>query len=141
MDDEHQLGEVIRVTEQYLKDYRKLRLEIETLEESKIKLRNQIAEFQASKFKPIAKEERKTLTDALIRMEALNLDYAKRIGKIMKQRFAVERFIDDLEDPTTRTIFRLRYVEGLEWEEVCVKVHYSWKQVHRKHRRALSNMG
>lgn len=31
-----------------------------------------------------------------------------------------------------------RYVHLRKWEEICVRLHYSWKGIHLVHRRALS---
>lgn len=49
---------------------------------------------------------------------------------------AIEAAIESL-DPTARLLCRYRYVDGLKWEEVCVRMNYSWRQVHNLHRRAL----
>ena len=36
-------------------------------------------------------------------------------------------------------IKRLRYLRGYTWEQICVKMEYSWKQIHRIHGKALKN--
>ena len=48
----------------------------------------------------------------------------------------IEKAIETLPS-TERTIIRLYYIAGMKWEEVCVAIGYSWKQVHRIHGRAL----
>jgi hypothetical protein len=35
---------------------------------------------------------------------------------------------------------RLRYLEGLGWEAVCVEIGYSWRQTHNIHARALAQL-
>lgn len=130
----------MKITKKDLEEYRQLRLEIDQLEESREKLKRQIATFQSSKYKPIGKDEKKTLTDALIRMEKLDADHVKRIGEIMKRRLHVEMFIDDLDDPEERIVMRLRYIEGKEWETVCVKSHCGWDKVHRINRAVLKRI-
>lgn len=42
--------------------------------------------------------------------------------------------------PTERTLMRLRYVEGLSWQAVSMRIHYSWKQTHRIHKNALRKL-
>ena len=32
-----------------------------------------------------------------------------------------------------------RYLRGYTWEQICVKMEYSWKQIHRIHGKALKN--
>ena len=51
----------------------------------------------------------------------------------------IEKAIEGL-NPTTRMLLRYRYIEGLTWEEVCVRLSYSWRQTHRLHARALDQL-
>ncbi len=44
----------------------------------------------------------------------------------------IEILIDRLE-PVERLIARYRYIDGLQWEKICVKINYSWRQTHRIH--------
>lgn len=48
----------------------------------------------------------------------------------------IENAIEVLE-PRERTLIRLHYIQGMTWEEVCVAMTYSWRQVHRIHAKAL----
>lgn len=48
----------------------------------------------------------------------------------------IENAIEGLE-PRERTLIRLYYAKGLTWEEVCVAMSYSWRQIHRIHGQAL----
>lgn len=34
-------------------------------------------------------------------------------------------------------ILRLRYIDGLIWEDVCEKVYYSWNKVFKLHKKAI----
>jgi hypothetical protein len=44
----------------------------------------------------------------------------------------IEHLIEGL-DPVERLIARYRYIDGLQWEKICVKISYSWRQTHRLH--------
>lgn len=46
-------------------------------------------------------------------------------------------FIDNI-DGVEGEVLKYRYVDLLTWEEICIRVHYSWRQTHRIHRRALA---
>lgn len=129
-----------KITKKDLYDYRELKLEIIDLEESRTKLQKLIDGFQSSKFKPIAKDERKTLTDAMIRMETLDRVYLNRIGDNSKRILHVEDFINNLKCPEERKVIRYRYVFGMEWEEVCVKAHVGWDKAHRINKRVLAKI-
>ncbi len=44
-----------------------------------------------------------------------------------------------MENEDEQEVLRLRYILGMKWEEVAVKMGYSWKQTHRIHSSALKN--
>lgn len=49
----------------------------------------------------------------------------------------IETAIEAVEDATARSLLRLRYIDGLTWEEVCVHINYGWTQTHKLHAKAL----
>lgn len=65
--------------------------------------------------------------------------YREKLQELAAEQLAIEAAIESLE-PTQRMLLRHRYIEGLTWEEVCVKMSYSWMQVHRIHSNALQRL-
>ena len=51
----------------------------------------------------------------------------------------IETAISDL-DPRERDLVRLHYIDGKTWEQVCVDMGYSWRQIHRIHAIALAKL-
>ena len=51
----------------------------------------------------------------------------------------IERQIRQMENEDEQEVLRLRYILGMKWQEVAVKMGYSWKQTHRIHSSALKN--
>ena len=49
----------------------------------------------------------------------------------------IESAIGKVPDPTARELLRFKYIDGLTWEEVYIKLNYSSAQTHRIHARAL----
>ena len=47
--------------------------------------------------------------------------------------------IEAMENENERTVLRLRYIQGLKWEKVCVELGYQWDATHKIHRSALKN--
>jgi len=47
--------------------------------------------------------------------------------------------VENLEDETEKAVLTYRYLRGYTWEQICVKMEYSWKQIHRIHGKALKN--
>ena len=56
-----------------------------------------------------------------------------------RTRDQIDLAIRRMENPDEQRVLRLRYLWGLKWEEVAVKMNYSWKQIHRLHGSALDN--
>lgn len=59
--------------------------------------------------------------------------------KKARTREQIDLAIRRMENPDEQRVLRLRYLWGLKWEEVAVKMNYSWKQIHRLHGSALDN--
>ena len=79
------------------------------------------------------------MTDLVARAEELRSQYRRCIEELTAAQLEVERLIETLE-PREREIFRLRYIDGAKWEDICVIMSYSWRQVHRAHSAALQKL-
>jgi DNA-directed RNA polymerase specialized sigma subunit len=77
------------------------------------------------------------LGNILWKIQEKEIRYLAKLDIILNEEKEIEQVIDSLKDSRERTIMRYRYISGLEWEEVCVKSHYSWRQTHRLHSDAL----
>lgn len=65
--------------------------------------------------------------------------YNDKQKELAEKQLAIERAIDALK-PMQRMVLRLRYIEGLSWDEVCTCMGYSWRQTHRIHAEALARL-
>ena len=65
--------------------------------------------------------------------------YNAQVDKLAAAQTLIEDMIESLE-PMERKLMRHRYIEGLDWEEVCVAIGYSWRQTHRLHGKALNKL-
>lgn len=65
--------------------------------------------------------------------------YQANLAQLIAAQNRVENLIDRL-DPLERSLMRSRYIKGQTWEEVCVELNYSWRQVHRIHGRILDQL-
>lgn len=79
------------------------------------------------------------LSDYVVAME-------RQIGRLKRERLKkartreqIDLAIRRMKNPDEQRVLRLRYLWGLKWEEVAVKMSYSWKQIHRLHSSALDN--
>lgn len=65
--------------------------------------------------------------------------YEQKATELDKELIEIEDAIKCLE-PRERTLVRLYYFEALTWEEVCVEMSYSWRQIHRIHAKVLAKL-
>lgn len=47
--------------------------------------------------------------------------------------------IECMSDENEKDVLVYRYIRGMKWEDIAVKMGYSWKQIHRFHSHALEN--
>jgi DNA-directed RNA polymerase specialized sigma subunit len=47
--------------------------------------------------------------------------------------------IEQMENEDEKDVLMNRYIKLMKWEDICVKMNCSWKQIHRIHARALKN--
>lgn len=64
--------------------------------------------------------------------------YAKLTGLVELQE-AIENAIAGL-DSKEQLLIRLYYFSGYTWEEVAVRLNYSWQHIHRLHRAILDKL-
>lgn len=65
--------------------------------------------------------------------------YREKLEALATTQLEIERAIEDLSY-TERKLVRLRYIDGMEWHQVCVGINYSWQQTHRIHARVLEKL-
>ncbi len=71
--------------------------------------------------------------------EQIELLKEERLEKVRCYQ-KIERQIRQMENEDEQEVLRLRYIKGLKWEEVAVKMDYSWRQIHRIHSSALISL-
>lgn len=130
------------MTKKQLKAYRDILEEKQQLEE-------RLQELEATKYDP------KTPTPGtgpggsggksdptgsrVLQLDELARVYRQKIEQLTAAQLEVEKAIETLE-PRERRLVRLYYLDGLTWEQVCVAMCYSWRQVHRIHSAALEKL-
>ena len=65
--------------------------------------------------------------------------YREQIARMVEEQGRIEDLIETL-DPTERRLARFRYIDGMNWDTVCEKMNYSWRQTHRIHGRMLDKL-
>jgi DNA-directed RNA polymerase specialized sigma24 family protein len=80
-----------------------------------------------------------TLANSVAAAADLLTLYEAKAAELDRAQADIEGMIEALE-PVERMLARFRYIDGHTWEEVCVDMAYSWRQVHRIHGRLLDRL-
>lgn len=61
-----------------------------------------------------------------------------RYQKVQRMKEITDR-IGALKNEDEKSVLIYRYIRKMKWEEIAVKMVFSWKQIHRIHSKALEN--
>lgn len=73
------------------------------------------------------------------RLEELFEEMHEQMEKKIAIRLEISRKIEEMPDETESLLMRYRYIQGLKWEDIAVKMGYSWQHVHKIHGKALKH--
>ena len=79
------------------------------------------------------------LANGIARLTELRDLYRGKEIELAQTQMDIEALIEHL-DPVERVIARYRYIDGMQWEQICVKVNYSWRQTHRIHSNLIDKL-
>jgi hypothetical protein len=129
------------MTKKEFKQYRNLVQEMEQIENGLERLRAQIESPKGPylSYAPSGCGREDALAKKIAKLVDLERLHTDRWDKVYAKRIEIENAIDALEDSEQRRLMRYKYVDGLYWEEICVKLHVSYRTVHRIHSEALKN--
>lgn len=127
------------MTKEQLKAYRSIKLERDRLAEMIEELDGKIYSPKAQQLDGMPRGSSfpaSPTENAAIQHAELLKKYQRKTNELTEALIEIENAIEVLE-PRERTLIRLHYAQGMTWEEVCVAMNYSWRQIHRIHAKAL----
>lgn len=77
------------------------------------------------------------IVEKIIELEAI---INKDIEKMLSLKLEIRTAIDAVQNNDERLLLKYRYLNFMEWEEICVKMKISIRTIHRVHARALNNI-
>ena len=124
----------------FLMSYQKEKRRVRRLEE-------QLEELRRNKMSPSVTNDgmphgtdKKDLSDYAVKVDEVEQELvAARYSRICAFQ-EVQKRIEAMEDEREKDLLTYPYLKGLKWEEVCVRMDYKWRQVHRIHAKALKNL-
>lgn len=126
------------MTKAQLRAYRDIKLERDRLEAMVARLEYGPSGLRLDGMPRSSKPGDPTGQQAIDHAQVRDL-YRQKVTELDKAIVEVETAIECLE-PRERTLIRLYYLDGLTWEEVCVVMSYSWRQIHNIHKKALGQL-
>ena len=131
------------MTKEELMQYGSIELEvkqikerIEYLEEKKTRIKSQVITDMPEG----GGEEGADILTLTTKIEDSQIKLIQKQSKLVDIMESIEHTIDGLEDSTERLILRSRYLQCKKWEEICVELNYSWRQIHRLHSNILKKI-
>ena len=116
-------------------EVKQLKERIEYLEEKKTSIKSQVITDM-----PVGGGERTDILTLITKIEDSQIELIQKQSKLVDIMESIEHTIDGLEDSTERLILRARYLECKKWEQICVELNYSWRQIHRLHSNILKKI-
>ena len=108
------------MTKEQLRQYRSIKIEASQIE-------RRLATMRV--FDPIAAD----VTHPLVQY------YRELLKELVDGQLRIEKAIESL-NPIEREVIRLRYIDGVDWTEIAITIHYEWAQTHRVHASALRKL-
>ena len=125
---------------EYLNRYKNAVKKYNSLQEQEERIRAEMGPG-AIEYSGMPKAHKKTdLSDYMVRLEKILYKIADKKREMQEIRLEIKDKITDIDDGIQSRVLYLRYIRFLKWEDICVEIGYSWRQVHRAHSQALKKM-
>ena len=126
---------------EYLFRYQKLGKRIEQLcAERAMWLSRACKATQTISDMPKAKNGAQGDSGKVVQYVEIGEEITRELRELRCLRREIRSIISTLEDDTLQTLMMYRYISGMTFVEIAVKMHYSWRQVCRKHGEALAKL-
>lgn len=80
-----------------------------------------------------------SMEDTIIKIVDVKILYQQKISDAMDALYDIEEAISTLPD-MERIIMRRKYIKGDTLEQIAVDLHYSYRNIRRRHKRAIKLM-
>lgn len=127
------------IKKEYLWQYRKALLKEKAIEEEIYQLRlDKVAPSLIQDGMPHGSGG-SDLSGYAAKMDELFRELKEQMEKRIDLRLQISRKIEAMPDETESLLLRYRYIQGLKWEDIALRMDYSWRGVHKVHARALQH--
>ena len=126
---------------EFLQQYRLAEMEEQRLEYEIERWRSRAEKVTPGYSKaPAGGGDGRSMEHTLERLGELAVELTHQRDNLIRLRREIGAAIDTVPDARLRELLRLRYIDGLSFEQIAVRMSYSWRQVIRLHGAALSKV-
>lgn len=129
----------IELKKEYLRGYEKAKCQ---MERSELKIRemrlNRICPSVINDGMPHASSQNDLSSYAALWDQEEQRYMRYRYQRIQKCKEITDR-IEQLSDEDEKDVLMYRYIKLMKWEDICVKMNFSWRRIHYIHSNALKN--
>lgn len=111
----------------------------ETLETLQAKVGIQGINFESDGSFPATRNVDRT-SELMIKIIMLKDEINQQIDNLVNKKIEVMAVIDSLNNPDEINLLYMRYLQYMKWEEIAVKMNFSYKHIHRIHASALNSV-
>ena len=125
----------------YLSRYRRLNQRIDRLLEEQSRWRE-----RALKITPVLSqapgggESGSPIERPMDKVLEIDEEINREIDELQIVRQEIRAALNQLEDENLKLLMEYRYIDGLTWEQIAVKMHYGFQWVCKLHGRALASI-
>ena len=116
-------------------EIKQLKERIKELEERKTSIKSQVITDM-----PTGNGEGTDILSLIVMIEDAETELIQKEKQLIVTMNKIEHTIDNVENSLDRCILRARYIECKAWEQICVELNYSWRQIHRLHSNILKKI-
>lgn len=126
---------------QYLSRYRRLNQRIDRLLEEQSRWRERALKITPTLSQaPGGGGSGSPIERPMDKVLEIDEEINREIDTLQTIRQEIRETLNQLEDESLKLLMEYRYIDGMTWEQVAVKMNYCWRQVCRKHGQALTQI-
>ena len=126
------------MTKRMLQSYRWLRMDITHLEEKLAELDSMARKMTTSMtgMPHGSSNIQDRMAETVTKIVDVQIEINDKVLESLERISQIEQSINCLP-PREQIIMRKRYIDCMEWEQICVDMCYGWRQIHSIHSEAL----
>jgi DNA-directed RNA polymerase specialized sigma subunit len=126
----------------YLKQYQTTIMEIERRKQDVNMWRDMLQKVTASYSSGLkgGGTIRNRTEELIAKIVDLERHLHEKLARQISLQHEIEQLVENVGDSRERLLLQYRYLDGMTFEEIAVKLNLSWRWVHTLHSRALDNI-